>query len=129
MKALEYLKRNRFNVISWFVTILIVAGIVGGGFWYQGTTSAAALVPEPTAQPEKKPPEVALPVSGSENSSGSGFESITRNIQLKTDMPERPRYSVDKYTVARGDSVFAIAQKYDITPETLLWANYDDTAR
>jgi murein DD-endopeptidase MepM/ murein hydrolase activator NlpD len=27
--------------------------------------------------------------------------------------------------VARGDSVFAIAEKYKIEPETLLWANYD----
>ena len=125
MKALEFLKRNRFSIISWFVTILIVAGIAGGGYWYKGTTSEAALVPEPTAQPEKKPPEMSLPDPGPESSNGSGFESITRNIQLKTDMPERPRYIVEKYTVARGDSVFAIAEKYKITPETLLWANYD----
>ena len=125
MKALDFLKRNHFSIISWFVTILIVAGILGGGFWYKGTTTAAALVPEPTAQPEESPPEVALPVSGSGGGGGSGFEAISRNIQLKTNMPERPRYIVDKYTVARGDSVFAIAEKYKITPETLLWANYD----
>jgi LysM repeat protein len=126
MKVLAFLKRNRFSIISWFITILLVAGIAGGGFfWYKGNTTEAALVPEPTAQPEEKLPEVAPPVSPSESNSGSGFESITRNIQLKTDMPERPRYSVDKYTVARGDSVFAIAEKYKITPETLLWANYD----
>lgn len=125
MKAVEFLKRNRFSIISWFVTILIVAGIVVGGFWYKGTTSAAALVPEPTAQPEEKVPEVALPVSAPAESSGNGFESIPRNIQLKTNIPERPRYTVDKYTVARGDSVFGIAENYKITPETLLWANYD----
>lgn len=125
MKAVEFLKRNRFSIISWFVTILIVAGIVVGGFWYKGTTTAAALVPEPTAQPEEKSPEVALPVSASAESSGNGFESIPRTIQLKTNIPERPRYTVDKYTVARGDSVFGIAENYKITPETLLWANYD----
>jgi LysM repeat protein len=121
MKAFEFLKRYRFNIISWFVTILIVAGIVGGGFWYQGTTTAAALVPEPTAQPEEKASEVKPPVVEIEN----GFQSITRSIQLKTNIPERPRYDVDTYTVARGDSVFAIAEKYKIEPETLLWANYD----
>ncbi len=125
MKVLEFIRHNRFNIISWFVTILIVAAIVAGGFWYQGTTTASALVPEPTAQPEEKPPEVALPVSGSGDGSESGFQSISRTIQLKTNMPERPRYTVDKYTVARGDSVFAIAEKYKIEPETLLWANYD----
>ena len=125
MKALEFLKRNLFNIISWLVTILIVVGIIGGGIWYKGTTSAAALVPEPTALPEESPPEVALPVSGSGGGSGNGFESISRTIQLKTNMPERPRYIAEKYTVARGDSVFAISEKYKITPETLLWANYD----
>jgi murein DD-endopeptidase MepM/ murein hydrolase activator NlpD len=125
MKSLEFLKRNRFNVISWFVTILVVAGIIGGGFWYKGTTEKEALVPEPTAQPDKNPPAIPLPNSETGGGGGGGFEAISRNIQLKTNMPERPRYSVDKYTVARGDSVFAIAEKYNITPETLLWANYD----
>lgn len=125
MIILEFLKRNRFSIISWFITILLVAGIVVGGFWYQGTNSAAALVPEPTAQPEKKQPEVPLPTPGSESGGESSFESISRNIQLKTNIPERPRYTVDNYTVARGDSVFAIAENYKITPETLLWANYD----
>ena len=125
MKPLEFLKRNRFNIISWFVTIFIVAGIGVGGFWYQGTNSAAALVPEPTAQPEEKQPEVPLPSQNTETTTENSFGSITRNIQLKTNMPERPRYTVEKYTVARGDSVFAIAEKYKITPETLLWANYD----
>lgn len=127
MKALEFLKHNRFNIISWIVTLLIVAGIVVGGFWYQGTNSASALVPEPTAQPEKKQPEVPLPAPGSVSGGEEEnvFGSITRNIQLITNIPERPRYTVDKYTVARGDSVFAIAENYNITPETLLWANYD----
>lgn len=125
MKALEFLKHNRFSIISWFATILIVAGIVGGGSWYQGTTSAAALVPEATAQPGENPPEVAFPVPGSEAGGGSGFKAISRAIQLKTNMPERPRYTVNKYKVARGDSIFAISENNKITPETLLWANYD----
>jgi murein DD-endopeptidase MepM/ murein hydrolase activator NlpD len=125
MKALEFFKRNSFSVISWFVTILIVAGIVSGGYWYKGNSSEAALVPEPTAQPDERLPVVPLPESGSGSGGGGGFEAISRNIQLKTNIPERPHYTVDKYTVARGDSVFAIAEKYNITPETLLWANYD----
>ncbi|MBN1451673.1 MAG: peptidoglycan DD-metalloendopeptidase family protein [Anaerolineales bacterium] len=125
MKILEFLKRNLFSIISWFVTILIVAGIVGGGLWYKGTTSVAALVPVPTAEPDEAQPLVAPPIPGSGGEIESGFQSISRNIQLKTNMPERPRYIVDKYTVARGDSVFAIAEKYNVTPETLLWANYD----
>ena len=125
MKVFEFLKHNRFSIISWFVTILIIAGIVSGGFWYQETKSVTAFIPEPTAQPEEIPPEVVLPGSGSENEGGSGFKAISRSIQLKTNIPERPRYSAQKYTVGRGDSVFAISDNNKITPETLLWANYD----
>lgn len=125
MKASEFLHRNHFTIISWFVTILIVAAIVAGGFWYQGTNSASALVPEPTAEPEEKAPELELPEPGSVVQAENGIQSIPRSIQLKTNMPERPRYTVDHYTVARGDSVFAIAENFKIEPETLLWANYD----
>ena len=125
MKVVEFLDRNRFSIISWFLTILIVVGILATGFWYKGTTSASALVPEPTAQEDEKSPEMPLPTSAPAVTSGTGFESIPRNIQLKTNIPERPRYSVEKYTVARGDLVFAISDNYKISPETLLWANYD----
>ena len=107
MNTLEFIKRNSFSVISWFITLLIVAGIVAAGLWYQGSTAANALVPEPTAQPEENPPEVAQPVIESGGGSGNGFSAISRSIQLKTNMPERPRYNVDKYTVARGDSAAA----------------------
>jgi hypothetical protein len=66
---------------------------------------------------------VSLPVASKVGV--SGLEFITRGIQLKTNMPERPRYSIEEYTVARGDSVFAIAETFEIEPETVLWANYD----
>jgi murein DD-endopeptidase MepM/ murein hydrolase activator NlpD len=125
MRILDFLKRNRFHILSWFVTLLLSAGILGGGLWYKGASQASALVPEPTAQPEDSPPAVALPVSAPEIVT-SGFTSIGRNIQLKTNMPERPRYTIEKYTVARGDSVFAISKNFELEPETILWANYDE---
>ena len=52
-------------------------------------------------------------------------ESISRRASLYTDIPNRPRQDVVEYTVDLGDSVFAIAQAYNIKPETVLWSNYD----
>jgi murein DD-endopeptidase MepM/ murein hydrolase activator NlpD len=124
MKILSLLTRNRFQIVSWAITLLISGGILAGGLWYKGASQAAALVPEPTAQPDDKPPAAALPVSAPESIS-NGFSAISRTIQLKTNMPQRPRYTVQKYMVARGDSVFGIAKNFGVEPETVLWANYD----
>ena len=120
---MEFLKKNSFSVISWSVTLLIVGGIIAWGLWYKGTSTVSALVPEPTSQPNEKPPSLELPASQLEIH--SGLDSIERDIRLKTDIPERPRYTTQQYTVARGDSMFAIAEAFDLEPETVLWANYD----
>ena len=53
---------------------------------------------------------------------GSG---ITRRVLLDTKVPARARVVVLRYTVQQGDSVFGIAKKFDLTPETILWGNYD----
>ena len=51
--------------------------------------------------------------------------AIKRAITLHTDVPDRPRTKVIKYTVQRGDTIFGIAEKFGLKPETVLWANYD----
>ena len=53
------------------------------------------------------------------------FSGISRQTSLHTDIPERPQLEITNYTVDLGDSVFAIALRNEIKPETLLWANYD----
>jgi murein DD-endopeptidase MepM/ murein hydrolase activator NlpD len=51
--------------------------------------------------------------------------SLSRVVDLDTIIPKRSDPKVVKYTVDRGDSVFGIAEFYEIDPETVLWANYD----
>jgi murein DD-endopeptidase MepM/ murein hydrolase activator NlpD len=48
-----------------------------------------------------------------------------RTINLHTDLPAKPRTEVVTYTVQPGDTLYSIAAKYDLQPETILWANYD----
>jgi murein DD-endopeptidase MepM/ murein hydrolase activator NlpD len=52
-------------------------------------------------------------------------EGITRRTALHTNIPTRPRTKIIEYTVTTGDSVFGIAQSFNLKPETVLWANYD----
>ncbi len=44
---------------------------------------------------------------------------------LDTNKPGKERETAEKYTIAKGDSIYGIAKKYDLEPESVLWANYD----
>jgi len=50
--------------------------------------------------------------------------SISPKPLLNTIIPSRPRYDIQEYTVKKGDSVFEIAAKFNLKPESVLWANY-----
>jgi murein DD-endopeptidase MepM/ murein hydrolase activator NlpD len=119
----SFYTNNRFAVISWAVTLVLVAGLIFGAFkWKQANALELALAPIPTAGPNKERPNVTMP----ELEAPETFASIEREIQLKTYIPaDKPRYHVEEYRVARGDSVFAIAESFKLKPETILWANYD----
>jgi hypothetical protein len=49
---------------------------------------------------------------------------ILREAQIHTNIPSRPRQEIVKYTVEEGDSVFGIAEKFGLQPESILWGNY-----
>lgn len=42
---------------------------------------------------------------------------------LDTTIPTRARLTIQKYVVQKGDTVFGIAAKYNIKPDTILWGN------
>jgi murein DD-endopeptidase MepM/ murein hydrolase activator NlpD len=119
----SFFNQNRFSIISWAVTVILVAGMILGALkWKESNSMPQALSPISTAGPDRKLPQVPMPALG-----GSlAFTSIEREIQIKTNVPaDKPRYEVEEYRVVRGDSVFAIAESYKLQPETILWANYD----
>ena len=57
---------------------------------------------------------------------GSAFQAggpLTRSAVPFTIIPERPRLEVLTYAVQPGDTVFGIAEKFGIKPETIMWSN------
>ncbi|MCJ7432646.1 MAG: LysM peptidoglycan-binding domain-containing protein, partial [Anaerolineales bacterium] len=113
-------KVDRFTFISWGVTILLAAALLVFALWWKSTQSVSALAPAPTAAPDGNPPNVALPAPVFV---GNGMPAIERDLQLKTNIPERPRYKAVKYRVARGDAMLAIADEFKIKSETILYVN------
>jgi murein DD-endopeptidase MepM/ murein hydrolase activator NlpD len=110
-----------FNGISWGITVLVVAALMGFTFWKIVPQKVSA-APVPSQTPTTEGAPTALPVPAGLDTSA---QAIVRFIELKTEISSSTNYKIIEYTVARGDSVFSIAKSHDIKPETLLWANYD----
>ena len=122
-KFVSFFNSNKFNIISWSVTIILAAGLIGGALmWRQSRSGAQALAPLATAASDENLPKVVMPAL----SGAHMFAAIEREIQIKTNIPaDKPRYDVVEYRVTRGDSMFAISEAYKLQPESVLWANYD----
>jgi LysM repeat protein len=67
----------------------------------------------PVTSMEVVPPQAEMALGG-----------IPRLADVHTTIPSRPRQEVIKYTVVKGDTVFGIAEKFGLKPETILWGNY-----
>ena len=79
--------------------------------------SEAVLAAElPTPTPTELPPQ--LPPFSPSSPSG-----ILRQALMHTTLPALPRTEVTKYTVEKGDTLFGIAEKFGLKPETILWGN------
>jgi LysM repeat protein len=49
---------------------------------------------------------------------------VFRQANIHTNIPNRPREDIIKYTVAKGDTVIGIAEKFNLKPKTIMFGNY-----
>lgn len=113
---------------SWLVTAILVAVLVSVLYWQpilakeldemNGSSSAIEIDPAADFSTDglTNMPYYEVTVED---------DFLLRKAEMNTIAPTRPRYEPIEYTVVEGDAIFSIAKKYNITPETLLWANYD----
>jgi LysM repeat protein len=93
------------------------AGLTGAG--------GAAAAPKsgetaPTAEPTPAAP-LQTPIFSFPSSSYLG---VLRQAEVHTDLPAPPRSEITTYTVQPGDTIWGIAEKHGLQPETILWGNY-----
>ena len=114
-------KMDRFTIVSWVLTVLIVAALLGSTILYKNSLPTAALPPsQPTSAVGAGQVDIGVPaISGN----GGVVSSIPRKLQLITNIPERPRYDTVIYRVSRGDAMISIADEYKLKPETILYVN------
>ena len=106
------------------IALILLVVWVMGNFYLKGSTNtpkdAAAAASLPTATAEPAPLVLAslpeIPPSQ---------DGINRLAQLHTILPDRPRFEVTIYEVQKGDTLFGIADRFHLKPETLLFGNYN----
>ena len=115
-----------FSLISWFITALIVVGLLAFTFFWRANNPSIIQQP-PTIVTEVAPSQHTqmIPTSSAINISWLALPAIERKLTLKTIIPQRPQYQVLTRTVQRGDAISRIAKEFNIKPDTLLFANYD----
>ncbi|MBC8100071.1 MAG: peptidoglycan DD-metalloendopeptidase family protein [Armatimonadetes bacterium] len=80
---------------------------------------AAGILPtlsDPARQALLATPVTALTVANAVQIKRVGYQPFTI-------IPDRPRNRVEEYTIQKGDSINAIAERFGVTPETIAWSN------
>jgi len=107
---------------TWVIAVLMIA-LTGFSLYqyFSGKTLFAFL-----NNSSFRPSSDAQMVSGlPDYSPDKTYESVERSANPDTVLPTGSRSGVVEYQVSEGDSLFGIADEYEVDPETILWANYD----
>lgn len=108
------------RIVTGIVSIILVIAVV----WVMSKFYLKNQSPK-TAEVTEAPTQIAasLPlVSEIQPVLYSGF-GVNRLAQLHTNLPAKPRSELEEYEIVTGDTLFGIAEKFDLQPETLLWSN------
>ena len=90
-----------------------------------GATSVAATsdgLAAYTYKPEPLPAGASLPTFGL-TPEGAVAMRFSRQANPDTTIPTRARLEIEEYTVQPGDTIFGIADKFNLEPDTILWGN------
>jgi murein DD-endopeptidase MepM/ murein hydrolase activator NlpD len=106
------------RVASHVVVILVAIGVL----WFSRVQLPKLEIVE---APQAEAPAVQLEEESAlvEGEASAETGALVREAVPFTLIPERPRTDVITYTVAAGDTLYALAQKYGLRAETLIWAN------
>lgn len=107
--------------LTWLIAILMVALTSYSLYQYFSGKSLLSFIKNSNHVSGSAEAVSTLP----DYSPDKSYESVERNTNADTVLPAGAREGVVEYTVASGDSLFGIADEYEVDPETILWANYD----
>lgn len=114
------LPRNiALNAVTFIVVALLIWTV--GSLIVNRTIASPELMSAPTSTAEELPQGVPTPVFSTINQENG----VVRNpeILFASARTIETRYEIITYAVEPGDTIFGIADKFGLTPETVLWSN------
>ncbi len=107
---------NLFSILAIVIVIMLVQAFYGQAQSPLTGNTAQASGPTATAVVDiGSIPALDIPI----------VDGIPRSAQIHTNVPSRLRQEIVVYTVQEGDTVFGIAEKFGLEPQTILWGNYN----
>lgn len=106
-------------LIVFCMVVLAVWGI--GSLIVSGTSASPEESVTPTAEVQSPPENMSPPSFSVEDQDGG--ETRKPDPQFEEINPVEARNEVTTYTIESGDTIFGIAEKFGLTPETVLWSN------
>ncbi len=119
---------SRYSAHFAILALALVMGIMGQ---LALTQVSFATAPEPlshaAAEPVATPTVVVTTTTASASWSATtpNRRVVVRRALPHTDIPERVRLEVITYTIQSGDTIFTIAEKFQLSPYTIAWANME----
>jgi LysM repeat protein len=109
-----------FYLLTFIVVVLAVWGI-GSLIAQRGVASSEVQTQSPTSTVVPLPETVSTPVFSTAGLGGG----LVRNPEIESETVTTSESSneIRNYVVQQGDTIFGIAEKIGLTPETVLWSN------
>lgn len=114
-ESLLQIGTNLFSVVA-----IVVVIVLAQAFYERGRIPSASAEQVPVLEGS-----VGVEVHAEGGADLPAAMGISRAAQIHTNVPSRPRQELTKYTVLEGDTVFGIAEKFGLHPQTILWGNYN----
>jgi len=109
------LERPAYGLVASLIAVGLAAAAVGARVSEPADASPTEVPTQSYVQLQDLPPFMILDITHGE---------IARLGDVHTIIPSRPRTGLLQYQVQRGDSLFVIAEKFGLKPETILWGNW-----
>jgi hypothetical protein len=103
------------------LTIVLVITVVGLARFMQPETTPSG---KPSQNQPAKPTATPVVDLASLPTFKGNARGVPRQANLHTNIPDRPREAILKYTIAKGDTVIGIAEKFNLKPQTIMFGNY-----